>query len=187
MISTADFKNGLTILVDGEPYQIIWFQNHKPGKGGAVMRTKMRHLRRGSIVERTFKSGEKFDAVSLERHKKQFLYVAGGDYAFMDMETYEQVTFPKEQLGEGYLYLKENMEVDAIYLAGQFIGIELPISVVLTVTQTVPGIKGDSVSNMMKPATLETGIEVQVPLFVKEGDKVKVDTRTGEYVERVTE
>ncbi|MHB9155867.1 MAG: elongation factor P [Endomicrobiales bacterium] len=187
MISTSDFKNGLTILVDGEPYQIIWFQNHKPGKGGAMMRTKMRHLRKGSIIERTFKSGEKFDAVSLEKHKKQFLYAAGQEYHFMDMENYEQVSFPREQLGSSAQYLTESLEVDAIYLDGQFIGIELPLSVELKVTQTVPGIKGDSVSNMMKPATLETGTEVQVPLFIKEGDKVKVDTRTGEYLERVSQ
>ncbi len=186
MISTADFKNGLNIMIDGEPYQIVWFQNHKPGKGGAVMRTKIKHLRRGSLVERTFKSGERFEEVSLERHKKQFLYAAGPDYTFMDMETYDQVNFSKEQLGNGSMFLTENLEVDAIYLNGQFLGVELPISVVLTVTQTVPGIKGDSVSNMVKPATLETGAEVTVPLFVKEGGKVKVDTRTGEYVERVS-
>lgn len=185
MISTADFKNGVNILVDGEPYQIIWFQNHKPGKGGAVMRTKMRHLRRGGIIERTFKSGERFESVSLERHKKQFLYVAGQEYHFMDMETYEQINFPKDKLGSGTQFLTENLEVDAIYLDGEFIGIELPISVTLKVTQTVPGIKGDSVSNMVKPATLETGAELQVPLFVNEGDAIRVDTRTGEYVERV--
>jgi elongation factor P len=174
-------------MVDGEPYQIIWFQNHKPGKGGAVMRTKMKHLRKGSIIERTFKSGERFEEVSLERHKKQFLYVAGPEYYFMDTQTYDQVNFPKERLGNGADFLTENLEVDAIYLNNEFLGIELPLSVALTVTSTVPGIKGDSVSNMMKPATLETGVEIQVPLFIKEGDKVKVDTRTGEYLERVNE
>lgn len=186
MIFTSDFKNGLTILVDGEPYQIIWFQNHKPGKGGAVMRTKMRHLRKGGIIERTFKSGERFEEVSLERHKKQFLYTAGNDYVFMDMETYEQVNFPKDKLGGNVSFLTENLEVDAVYLDNEFIGIELPISVELKVAQTVPGIKGDSVSNMMKPATLETGAEIQVPLFIKEGDRIKVDTRTGEYLERAS-
>jgi len=187
MIFTSDFKNGLTLLVDGEPYQIIWFQNHKPGKGGAMMRTKMRHLKKGSIIERTFKSGERFQEVSLEKHKKQFLYSAGNEYHFMDMETYEQVHFQKEDLGANTMFLTENLEVNAIYLAGEFIGIELPMSVELKVTHTVPGIKGDSVSNMVKPATLETGAEISVPLFVKEGDKIRVDTRTGEYVERVTE
>jgi len=184
MIFTSDFKNGSCILVDGEPYQIIWFQNHKPGKGGAVMRTKMKHLRKGSIVERTFKSGERFEEVSLERHKKQFLYAAGSEYHFMDMETYDQVNFPKDRLGDSANYLTENLEVEATYLNGEFLGIELPLSVALTVTSTVPGVKGDSVSNMMKPATLETGAEIQVPLFIKEGDKVRVDTRTGEYLER---
>jgi elongation factor P len=187
MIDTADFRNGLTLLVDGEPYQIIWFQNHKPGKGGAVMRTKMRHLRKGSIIERTFKSGERFESVSLEKHKKQYLYAAGDEFVFMDMQTYEQVNFPKEKLGDSAKFLTENMEVDAIYLDNEFIGIDIPLNVVLTVTSTVPGIKGDSVSNIMKPATLDTGVEVQVPLFVKEGDKVKIDTRTGEYVERVSQ
>jgi elongation factor P len=186
MIFTSDFKNGLTILVDGEPYQIIWFQNHKPGKGGAMMRTKMRHLRKGSIIERTFKSGERFEEVSLERHKKQFLYAAGNEYHFMDVETYEQVHFQKEDLGESAKFLTENLEVNGIYLAGEFVSIELPMSVELKVVQTVPGIKGDSVSNMVKPATLENGAEVQVPLFIKEGDKVRIDTRTGEYIERVT-
>jgi elongation factor P len=148
------------------------------------MRTKMKHLRKGSIVERTFKSGERFEEVSLERHKKQFLYAAGSEYHFMDMETYDQVNFPKDRLGDSANFLTENLEVEATYLNGEFLGIELPLSVALTVTSTVPGIKGDSVSNMMKPATLETGAEIQVPLFIKEGDKVKVDTRTGEYLER---
>lgn len=186
MIDTSDFKNGVNIVVDGEPYQIIWFQNHKPGKGGAVMRTKMRHLRKGSIIERTFKSGERFEGVDLEKHKKQFMYVAGNDFVFMDMATYEQVSFPKEQLGMATQFLTENLEVDATYIDGEFVGIELPISVQLKVTSTVPGIKGDSVSNMVKPATLETGAELSVPLFIKEGDIVKVDTRTGEYLERVS-
>lgn len=187
MISTADFKNGVNILVEGEPYQVIWFQNHKPGKGGAVMRTKMRHLRRGSIVERTFKSGERFESVSLEKHKKQYLYAAGDDRVFMDMATYEQMNVPVKDLGDSAKFLTENLEVEAEYLDGEFIGIELPISVELTVTQTVPGIKGDSVSNMVKPATVESGAELSVPLFIKEGDRIKVDTRTGEYVERVSQ
>ncbi|OGS25148.1 MAG: elongation factor P [Elusimicrobia bacterium RIFOXYB2_FULL_50_12] len=184
MNSTADFKNGLNIMVDGEPYTIVWFQHHKPGKGGAVMRTKMKHLRTGSIIERSFKSGERFGDVSLEKHKKQFLYHDGDNYHFMDTENFEQIHFPKEKLGKSADFLTENLEVDAIYLEGEFIAIELPIIVELKVAQTVPGIKGDSVSNMVKPATLENGIEIQVPLFIKEGDKIRVDTRTGEYIER---
>ena len=185
MISTSEFKNGLTLLVDGEPYQIIWFQNHKPGKGGAVMRTKMKHLRKGSIIERTFKSGEKFEGVEVKRMKKHFLYADGNEYHFMDMENFEQISFPKERLGSSAAFLTENLEVDTIYLAGEFVDIELPTSVVMKVISTVPGIKGDSVSNMVKPATLQSGIEISVPLFVKEGDLIKLDTRTGEYVERV--
>ena len=185
MIATSDFKNGMSILVDGEPYQILWFQQHKPGKGGAVMRVKLRHLKKGSITERSFKSGEKFNTVDVEKQKKQFLYSDGSDFHFMDMKTFEQISFPKEKLSESAKFLTENLEVEATYLDGEFVGIELPISVELKVASTVPGIKGDSVSNMMKPATLETGVEVQVPLFVKEGDVIRVDTRTGEYIERV--
>lgn len=184
MITTADFKNGLNIMVDGEPYTIVWFQHHKPGKGGAVMRTKMKHLRTGSTIERSFKSGERFGDVSLEKHKKQFLYKDEQAFHFMDMETYDQIMFPKEKLEKSAAFLTENLEVEAIYLEGEFVSIELPITVELRVTETVPGIKGDSVSNMVKPATLETGAEIQVPLFIKEGDKIKVDTRTGEYLER---
>ncbi len=187
MISTADFKNGLTIFVDKEPYQIIWFQNHKPGKGGAVMRTKMKHLRKGSIIERTFKSGEKFDSVDVERRKKQFMYGDGTDFHFMDMASFDQVAVSKEKLGDSALFLMENMEVQAIYLEGELVEIEMPLSVVLTVTETEPGLKGDTVSNVMKPAKLETGANVKVPIFIKQGDKIKVDTRTGDYVERVTE
>lgn len=149
------------------------------------MRVKLKHLKKGSITDRTFKSGEKFDTVDVEKQKKQFLYADGTDYHFMDMKTYEQISYPKEKLSESAKFLTENLEVDATYLDGEFVGIELPISVQLKVVSTVPGIRGDSVSNIMKPATLETGIEIQVPLFVKEGDVVKVDTRNGEYVERV--
>lgn len=186
MIDTSDFKNGLNIMVDGEPYQIIWFQHHKPGKGGAVMRTKMKNLKTGSIIERTFKSGERFEEVNVEKRKKQFLYADDQNYHFMDLETYDQISFPKERLGKSAQFLTENLEVDAVYLEGEFLTIELPIVVELKVINTVPGIRGDSVSNIMKPATLETGVEIQVPLFIKEGDKIKVDTRTGEYIERVS-
>jgi elongation factor P len=184
VISTADFKNGLNIMVDKEPYTIIWFQHHKPGKGGAVMRTKMKHLRTGSITERSFKSGEKFDSVSVEKKTKQFLYADATSFHFMDMETYDQVQFPKEKLGDSARFLTENLEVEALYLEGELISFELPISVELKVVSTVPGVKGDSVSNMVKPATVETGAEITVPLFIKEGDKIRVDTRTGEYIER---
>lgn len=184
MISTADFKNGLNIMVDNEPYTIVWFQHHKPGKGGAVMRIKMKHLRNGSITERSFKSGEKFDSVSVEKKKKQFLYSDAASFHFMDLQTYDQISFPKEKLGDSARFLTENLEVEALYLEGELVSFELPISVELKIISTVPGIKGDSVSNMVKPATVETGAEITVPLFIKEGDKIRVDTRTGEYIER---
>ncbi len=185
MISTSDFRNGLNILVDGEPYQITWFQNHKPGKGGAVMRVKLRHLKKGGTIERTFKSGEKFEALSVTRQKKQFLYKEGENFNFMDMNNYEQISVEPGLLGEMANFLKENLEVEAIYLESELIGIDLPIIIEMTITEAEPGIKGDSVSNMTKMAKLETGADIRVPLFIKEGDRIKVDTRTGEYVERV--
>jgi elongation factor P len=185
MVSTSDFKNGLNILVDGNPYQIVWFQNHKPGKGGAVMRVKLKHLKKGGIIECTFKSGEKFEALSVTRQKKQFLYKEGTNFNFMDMNTYEQITVEPKLLGEMANFLKENLEVEAIYIENELIGIDLPIIIEMTIAESEPGIKGDSVSNLTKMAKLETGADIRVPLFIKEGDRIKVDTRTGEYVERV--
>lgn len=185
MVSTSDFRNGLNILVDGEPYQITWFQNHKPGKGGAVMRVKLRHLKKGGTIERTFKSGEKFEALSVTRQKKQYLYKEGENYNFMDMNTYDQISVSPDILGDLANYLKENLEVEAVYLEAELIGIDLPIIIEMTIAEAEPGVKGDSVSNMTKMAKLETGADIRVPLFIKEGDRIKVDTRTGEYVERV--
>ncbi len=185
MIDTADFRNGLNIEVEGQPYTIVWFQHHKPGKGGAVMRIKMRNLKTGSTIERTFKSGEKFRAVELKKVKKQYLYKDGNNYFFMDLESYDNIGIDKEKLGTAVNFLKPDAEVEGLYLDGEFIGIDLPIAAELKVVRTVPGVKGDSVSNIMKPATLETGTEISVPLFIKEGDVVRVDTRTGEYIERV--
>ncbi|MCS7151931.1 MAG: elongation factor P [Endomicrobia bacterium] len=184
-IDTSEFKVGICINVDGEIYSIVWYQHHKPGKGGAVMRTKLRNIRTGSIIERTFKSGEKFELVDLVKKKKQYMYQAGDNFVFMDLETFEEIQVPKDQIGEAVKFLKEGVEVEGLYLKDEFLGIELPISVDLKVVHTVPGIRGDSVSNVMKPATLETGAEVLVPLFIEIGDVVKIDTRTGEYIERV--
>lgn len=184
-VDTSEFKVGLCIKVDDEIYSIIWYQHHKPGKGGAVMRTKLRNVRTGSIIERTFKSGEKFEQVDLVRKKKQYMYQAGDNLVFMDMETFEEIQVPKKQVGEAVKFLKEGVEVEGLYLNEEFLGIELPITVDLKVVHTVPGVRGDSVSNVMKPATLETGAEILVPLFINIGDVVRVDTRTGEYVERV--
>lgn len=185
MISTSDFRNGLNIEVGKEIYTIVWFQHHKPGKGGAIMRTKLRNIRTGTIIERTFKSGEKFRDITIERHKKQYLYSDATNCCFMDLETYDQISIPKEQVGKALNFLKENIEIEGLYLEENFLGVELPIMVKLKVSNTVPGVRGDTVSNIMKPAVLETGAEIQVPLFINAGDTVKVDTRTGEYVERI--
>ena len=187
MISTADFRNGMVILVDNEPYQITWFQNHKPGKGGAVMRVKLRHVKKGGTIDRTFKSGEKFEELSVTRQKKQFLYAEGDNYNFMDMNTYEQIAVPKEKLDGKEIYLKENQEVDTIYLEDELIGIEMPFIIEMEIIEAEPGIKGDSVTNLTKFAKIETGATVKVPLFIKVGDRIKIDTRTGEYVERITQ
>jgi elongation factor P len=184
MISTSEVKNGANIFVDGQPFKVVWFQHHKPGKGGAMLRTKIKNLRTGSIVERTFKSGERFEEVDVEQRKKQYLYSDTEFYHFMDTETYEQAAFPRSKMGQEGSYLTENLEVTALYLEGELVSIELPLSVELKVTSTVVGAKGDTVSGATKPATVETGIEVSVPLFIKEGDKIRVDTRTGEYLER---
>ncbi|MBN1383660.1 MAG: elongation factor P [Elusimicrobia bacterium] len=186
MITTSDFKNGKNIKVNGSPCQIVWFQHHKPGKGGAVMRVKLRNYETGAITERTFKSGEKFEEVSVVRKKKQFLYSVSNDYVFMDMETYEQINVTKDRIGDAIKFLKPDSEAEALYVDDRLLAVELPQNITLKVTSTIPGVRGDTVSNLVKPATLETGAEVQVPLFIKEGDTVKINSHTGEYVERVS-
>ena len=150
----------------------------------AIMRVKFKNLLTGSILERTFKQADRFKEIIPTKRKSQYLYADGDDHHFMDLENFEQTSFSKDKLGEMAQYLTENLEVEALYLDDKFLSISLPSSVALKVTTTVPGVKGDSVSNMMKPATLESGMEVSVPLFVKEGDTVRVDTRTGEYLSR---
>jgi elongation factor P len=184
-IDTSQFNNGLIIEVEGEICTVVWFQHHKPGKGGAVMRTKLRNLKTGATIERTFKSGEKFREVEMEKRKKEYMYNDGKNYYFMDSETYEQVPIPKEQLGEAAKFLKENTGVEELYLDGKYYGIDMPANVDLKVTSTEPGVRGDTVTNVLKPAILETGAEIRVPLFIKTGDVVKIDTRSGEYIERV--
>lgn len=186
MIDTSEFSNGTVFEWDNNIWQVVWFQHHKPGKGGAVMRLKLKNMNTGAIIERTFKSGEKFREVSLSRRKAQYLYSDADKMHFMDQETFEQLELIKEKTDGVEGFLMENMEVDALYLDGAFLNIQMPASVKLKIKETVPGVKGDSVSNMTKPATLETGLEISVPLFIKEGDTVKVDTRTKEYVERVS-
>lgn len=185
MISTADFRNGAKLELDGEPFIIIEFQHVKPGKGGAFVRTKIKSLKSGNVIDRTFRSGEKLESPNLEEKTMQYLYATGDEYFFMDNETYEQQPLSAAQLGESKNWLKENMEIKVLYHNGNPIGVEVPMFVELKVTYTEPGVKGDTASGGTKPATLETGAVVKVPLYMEEGEVIKVDTRTGEYIERV--
>jgi len=184
MFSTTDFKKGLKIELDGTPYEIIEFQHFKPGKGGAMVRTKLRNLLNGKVVDNTFRSGEKVGKPDMETRQMQFLYREGDGYAFMDLTTYEQLSITEAQTGEKGGYLKDGQEVKVLLYNGNALDIDIPASVALKVVDTEAGAKGDTVSNVTKPATVETGIVVQVPLFVNTGDNIKVDTRTGEYLGR---
>lgn len=184
-VSTTEFRNGLKIEIDGEPYIIVDFQHVKPGKGGAFMRTKIKSLRTGNVIDRTYRSGEKVDTPELEEKKMQYLYAADKDRVFMDTTTYEQVSLNEDQLGESIQYLKENMEIKVLYHKGQPINIETPMFVELKIARTDPGVRGDTASGGSKPATLETGAVVKVPFYLNEGDVIKIDTRTGTFIERV--
>jgi elongation factor P len=181
--STAEFRRGLKIQLDGQPYNIVEFQHVKPGKGGAFVRTKLKHLRLGTVVDRTFRSGEKFELVDFEQKAMQFLY-KDDKFNFMSLETFEQLALSPEEVGDATSYLKENMEVEVLYINGSPSGVELPTFAELTVVRTDPGIRGDTASGGSKPATLETGAVVSVPLFINEGDVLRIDTRTGAYMER---
>jgi elongation factor P len=185
MISTNDFRKGRRISIDGEPLVILDFQHQKVARGGATVRTKLRNLKSGSIFEKTFNGGENFKEPDIADRMMQFLYENGGEYTFMDSQDFEQYMLTAEALGDDRLYLKENEEYSLLIFEGNPLSLDLPASVVLQVVQSDPAVKGDSVSNITKPAKLETGADVKVPLFIKEGDFVKVDTRTGEYLERV--
>jgi elongation factor P len=187
VIDTSMFKNGLVFEDEGEIVQIISYQHHRKSQSAAVYRTTLRSLTTGNVKERSYASGTKFREVPVTKREKIYSYDEGDKAVFMDNETYEQVYYPKANLGDQAKFLSENMEVLGVYVDGKLVSIELPPNVVLTVTSTVPGVKGDSVSNMVKPATLDTGLEISVPLFVKEGDRIRVDTRTSTYVERVKE
>ncbi len=184
-ISTADFRNGLTIEVDNQLFQITYFQHVKPGKGGAFVKTKLRNLRTGAVIEKTFRAGERMEQAIIEKRKMQFLYRSGDEYTFMDTETFDQMSLPADRV-EGAEYLKPDMEVAVITHNGDLLGVELPNTVDLAVTQTDPGLRGDTATGGNKPATLESGAVVNVPLFVNEGDVIRVDTRTGQYVQRVS-
>ena len=183
-VSTAEFRKGLKIDLDGQPYNIVDFQHVKPGKGGAFVRTKLKHMRQGRVIDNTFRSGEKVGLVDFEDKHMQFLY-RDERYNFMDTETYEQLSLSADEVGEAREYLRENIEVDVLYIAGSPTAVELPNFVELAIARTDPGVRGDTAQGGTKPATLETGAVVQVPLFLSEGDVVKVDTRTGEYLGRV--
>lgn len=184
MISSNDFRNGVTLELDGVAYQVIEFQHVKPGKGSAFVRTKLKNLQTGGVVERTFNAGERVPAARVEKREMQYLYNTDGEYTFMDTETFEQITLKAEDIGDGVRFLLENMLCHVILFKGTSIGVEIPNSVELTVVETDPGFKGDTATGGTKPAKLETGAVVKVPLFINEGDKITVDTRTGQYVGR---
>jgi elongation factor P len=184
LVSTAEFKKGLRIVFDGEPYTIVDFQHVKPGKGGAFIRTKLKHMRSGKVIDNTFRSGEKVELVDFEEKHMQYLY-RDDRYHFMDTESYEQLSLSPEEVGDARDYLKENIEVDVLYIGGRPVTVELPNFVELSIAKTDPGVRGDTAQGGTKPARLETGASVQVPLFLNEGDVVKIDTRTGEYLGRV--
>jgi elongation factor P len=184
-VSTTEFRNGLKIEIDGEPYVIVEFQHVKPGKGGAFVRTKFKSLKSGNVTDKTFRAGEKVDVPNLEEKTMQYLYAADKDRIFMDTSTYEQVSMNEKQLGDSINYLKENMEIKVLYHKEQPINIEVPMFVELAISKTDPGVRGDTASGGSKPATLESGAVIKVPLYLNEGDFVKVDTRTGTFIERV--
>jgi elongation factor P len=185
MISTSDIKKGVTFKMDGDLFQVIDFLHVKPGKGGAFVRTKLRNIKKGTVVERTFRSGEKFDDIRLEKREMQYLYQEGDSLVFMDTENYEQISISKDAVGDALLYIQENDNVNITIYEEEPISIELPPSVVLKVTYAEPGIRGDTATNVLKPVKVETGAEIKVPIFVNEGDYIKINTDNGEYLERV--
>ena len=182
----SDFRNGLKIEIEGYPYSIVSFQHVKPGKGNAFTRTKLRNLVLGTMLERTFKSGEKFQAADIEGKEMQYLYKEGSSYNFMDTTNYEQVHIDDDHMGDEKRFLKENTVVNILWYKGKAISVELPVFMQLAVKNTEPGFKGDTATGTYKEAELETGAKVQVPLFINVGDVLKIDTRTGEYSERVS-
>jgi len=184
VVSTNEFKNGMHIELDGSVWRIVEFQHVKPGKGGAFVRTKVKSVDSGSVVDRTFRAGEKFPRIFTEVKNMQYLYDSGDDVVFMDDETYEQLSIPHASLEDELPYLVPSSSVQLLFVGGKPSGVQLPASLELQVTETEPGVKGDTVSNVTKPATLETGAVVQVPLFVNPGDRIKVDPREGRYISR---
>jgi elongation factor P len=185
MYATAEFKRGVKIELDGAPYVIVDFQHVKPGKGGAFVRTKLKNLLTGRVLDQTFRSGERVKRPDLMEREMQYLYGEGDRYCMMDNETYEQIMLTQEQVGEARLFLRENLDVKVLFFNQAPVAVEIPNFVELAVAQTEPGVRGDTATGGTKPATLESGAVIQVPLFINQGDRVKVDTRTGSYIERV--
>lgn len=185
VIDTSEFRKGLKIEIDGDPYEIVEFQHVKPGKGSAFVRTTIRNLITGRVLEPTFKSGDKVGKPDLEEKEMQYLYKEGEDYYFMDTKSYEQTFLGEKVLGDAKNFLKENINASVLFFNGKAIGVSLPNSVDLKVIKCDPGVRGDTVSGALKPATLETGYTVNVPLFINEGDILKIDTRDGKYLTRV--
>ncbi len=184
MYSTPDFRRGLRIEINDEPFIIVSFQHVKPGKGGAFVRTKLKNLLNGNVVDRTFRSGEKVGKPDIEEKEMQYLYT-DGDFHFMDNDTYEQTALTSDIVGEAKNFLQENSIVTVLFYKGRVVNLELPTFVTLEVTEAEPGLKGDTASSVTKPVTVETGARINVPLFINPGDRLKIDTRTGEYMERV--
>ena len=185
MISAGDFRNGLTLEIEGNVVQVIEFQHVKPGKGAAFVRTKLKNIKNGGVIEKTFRPTEKFPAAHIERSDMQYLYSDGDLFHFMNTETYDQIAMTEDQIGDSLKFVKENEMVKMLSHAGQVFAIEPPLFVELEITDTEPGFKGDTATGASKPAVVETGATVYVPLFVEQGDKIQIDTRTGEYMKRV--
>ena len=185
MISAGDFRNGLTLEIEGNVVQVIEFQHVKPGKGAAFVRTRLKNIKNGGIIEKTFRPTEKFPAAHIERSDMQYLYNDGEMYNFMNVETFDQIAMTEDQIGDSLKFVKENEMVKMLSHAGQVFAIEPPLCVELEITDTEPGFKGDTATGASKPAVVETGATVYVPLFVEQGDKIQIDTRTGEYMKRV--
>ena len=185
MISAGDFRNGITIELEGNVFQIIEFQHVKPGKGAAFVRTKLKNIKNGGVVEKTFRPTEKCPQARIDRKDMQYLYADGDMYNFMDVETYEQIALSKDEIGDALKFVKENEMVKMLSHNGQVFSVEPPLFVELEITETEPGFKGDTATGASKPAIVETGAQGSVPLFVEIGEKIKIDTRTGEYLSRV--
>ena len=182
---TSQLRNGLKVEIDGSPFTVVYFQHVKPGKGGAFVRTKVKNLLNGRTIERTFRSGEKLQIADIEETRMQYLYHDGENLVFMDQETFDQIPIAPDVLGDQINYMLENMNVEVLFWKGNPVNVQLPNYIEATVTKSDPGIKGDTSSGATKPATIESGATINVPLFIKEGDVLRVDTRTGEYSERV--